>query len=785
MKNVLESFSDYIQVEMLEGENKYMAEGHGLQDAKKGVVFTKFPSVLHLQLKRFEYDFMRDQMVKINDRYEFPLELNLQEFLAEPDPSNVKQFYHLHAVLVHSGSVDGGHYCAFIRPTRDNKWFKFDDDKVIPVTLKEVMEDNFGGDSTPVNKMARLSRPMMQKRFTNAYMLVYIREADYDKVLCPIVNEDVPVEIREQLERERRELQQREKEIREREFMLTVRIVDDRILRTHSDFDLWTFSSDSNEWSFRFNKHKTTWREVQEKYAAHVGKKSNEIRFWGLAQRENKSIRPDIDNLLTESDLDITLATISQRLTVGPNPSYDLKFYCEIPRSPYDHDKLFPPHPAKGYKVLTSMIFVKCFDIAAQRLWTAGHLHVDRSKTISDSLPSIAELIGAPPSAKLHLYEEVHREMITQCKLRSAWKDEEISDGDIITVQIDDDTKTHKDLRKGAAVTVPEHYEYLLHRVPVVFKPKVRDTSHEQKTFTLMLSRKMSYDVVSALVAEQLGMDDPFKLQFTALFANDVTKGVIRRTPATILQDMLTGFIAPLRNQLNQGEAPPPSILYDILDVSLIEMEAKRALNVPCLLPNREEVVDILVSKTASVANIKEAIVDKLSIKVSPSFKLFEISNYMIRRELSPEECIADIPEYSRFVAQQLPDITESNELVAYANCWHASQSPNSRHGTPFMFPIIPEEKFSLTRKRLQGYLGWSDKEMTKVTFKILPMGAYTDSLSPELTDDAVLYETFTPSAPIDPNKPLGSSLSLVLDHPIRRQSKFTSSFERAVRIFN
>lgn len=36
------------------------------QDAKKGVLFIDFPPVLQLQLKRFEYDFMRDTMVKVS-----------------------------------------------------------------------------------------------------------------------------------------------------------------------------------------------------------------------------------------------------------------------------------------------------------------------------------------------------------------------------------------------------------------------------------------------------------------------------------------------------------------------------------------------------------------------------------------------------------------------------------------------------------------------------------------------------------------------------------------------
>jgi hypothetical protein len=35
------------------------------QDARKGVLFDSFPPVLQLQLKRFEYDFQRDIMVKV------------------------------------------------------------------------------------------------------------------------------------------------------------------------------------------------------------------------------------------------------------------------------------------------------------------------------------------------------------------------------------------------------------------------------------------------------------------------------------------------------------------------------------------------------------------------------------------------------------------------------------------------------------------------------------------------------------------------------------------------
>ncbi len=65
---VNESFKEYITVESLDGDNKYDAGEHGLQEAEKGVIFLSLPPVLHLQLMRFQYDPMTDANIKINDR---------------------------------------------------------------------------------------------------------------------------------------------------------------------------------------------------------------------------------------------------------------------------------------------------------------------------------------------------------------------------------------------------------------------------------------------------------------------------------------------------------------------------------------------------------------------------------------------------------------------------------------------------------------------------------------------------------------------------------------------
>lgn len=168
-KDIYESFRKYVEIEMLQGDNQYEAEGYGKQDAKKGIRFLQFPPVLNIQLKRFEYDPLRDGMVKIHDRFEFPKTLVLDDFISssphgsagETGKARGSHVYHLHSVLVHSGDVHGGHYYVFIRPGKDiaqsSNWFRFDDDQISCVDEQTAIEGNYGsgsgvgsGPSTPL-----------------------------------------------------------------------------------------------------------------------------------------------------------------------------------------------------------------------------------------------------------------------------------------------------------------------------------------------------------------------------------------------------------------------------------------------------------------------------------------------------------------------------------------------------------------------------------------------------------------------------------------------------------
>lgn len=196
-KTLDDSFRDYIQVETLEGENKYDAgQPYGLQDAKKGVIFESFPPVLHLHLKRFEYDINRDAMMKINDRHAFPLEFDATPYLLKESVGSESWVYQLHGVLVHSGELNAGHYYAYIKPTKNGHFYRFDDDKVIRATEKEVLEENYGGEYDLTNGSLGMRQPyargLSTKRSMNAYMLVYIRKSKLDDVLFDITKDDIP-----------------------------------------------------------------------------------------------------------------------------------------------------------------------------------------------------------------------------------------------------------------------------------------------------------------------------------------------------------------------------------------------------------------------------------------------------------------------------------------------------------------------------------------------------------------------------------------------------------------
>lgn len=53
--------------------------------------------------------------------------------------------YRLHAVLVHEGQANAGHYWAYIYDPRQQCWMKYNDITVSKSSWEELVRDSFGG----------------------------------------------------------------------------------------------------------------------------------------------------------------------------------------------------------------------------------------------------------------------------------------------------------------------------------------------------------------------------------------------------------------------------------------------------------------------------------------------------------------------------------------------------------------------------------------------------------------------------------------------------------------
>jgi ubiquitin carboxyl-terminal hydrolase 7 len=191
-KGLMESFENYVQKEILDGEDMYEAEGHGKQRAEIGKKFVTFPNAMIIQLKRFEYNARKDQMDKINDYFEYEEEIDLTKFIDKPQ-ENEDYKYTLHSVVVHKGNMSSGHYYSFIKPSYDdNKWFSFNDENVREADNYEVFNANFGGHQKIYKHRHQgyISEHSI-KNDASAYILVYIKNSEREKILSKLSEEDV------------------------------------------------------------------------------------------------------------------------------------------------------------------------------------------------------------------------------------------------------------------------------------------------------------------------------------------------------------------------------------------------------------------------------------------------------------------------------------------------------------------------------------------------------------------------------------------------------------------
>ncbi|KAJ3011309.1 hypothetical protein HKX48_006911, partial [Thoreauomyces humboldtii] len=761
-KNLKESFDEYVSVENMDGENKYAAEGFGLQDAKKGVIFESFPPVLHLQLKRFEYDFQRDVLIKINDRHEYPSEIEVDGYLAEEADRTVKQKYHLHGVLVHSGDLHGGHYCAFLRPTTGEKWFKFDDDRVIPATRREVFDENFGGEFPSMRQGIKL------KRFTNAYMLVYVRDSDRAEVLAEVTKDDIPSHLQKRLEEERIQQEAETKEREEAYLYLTVRVVREEDIAQHEGFDLWNFSHPL-PCTYRVLKSDTLAafkQTVGEKLSLH----DEDFRFWSFIGRQNKTTRPDQPLLDMEN---MRMEAILNKLGKHSN---ELKLYLELVKDP----NVIQLPPVENSMEPGLMLWLKYYDPVQLTLHVIGRIYVENRETrLGDIIPFLVKKANLPEDTPLKLFEEIKPDMIDLLKPKATFSSGELGDGDILCFQRDLTPQEAAELPDPNQAEIPAYFEALRNRVTVTFKEKGHD---RENGTSIVLSKKMNYANIATQLAKRIGAEaEKIRLLVFVPPGHPPNRGTVIKYSATwYLELAISARGIPVHDPNSAGE-DAGTLIYEVLGIRVKELESKRYLKIWWVDKKNKEQgpFDILIPKSARVADLHAAVAEKIRdghIKVeagsdvlqATKFRVFELGrDSRVGKQYSEVDYVDTIKDSSEIYVEEILAQEVSQPLL---QVFHYTKDPIRGHGVPFFLALNPGEPFSETRRRLQARLGMNDKEFAKVKFQLVEMRGKVQ----QVEDEDILADF-----------PRTDEWSLGVDHVDRSaRGGRLGGFEKAIKIF-
>ncbi|EJD38170.1 cysteine proteinase [Auricularia subglabra TFB-10046 SS5] len=377
---------------------------------------TSLPQVLTLMLDRFLPDSTPNAIGSTRGRQRrpelmtYPPTLDMGEFV-ESDESWT---YNLAGIIVHEAIVtDRGYHYSMLRVGA--KWFKFDDERVIPALERDALEA-FVGDKVAI-----------------AYGLIYVRANDEPRLYSPVVDLDVPVHIREHIDvvpppsAIPPSVRAAGVKTPDRQtYDVSVRMINDDIFRKHQGFDLAALDNvDIARVTARWDERLS---DVKMRLPRDVWKAKTQqgTRLRVVIQRQNKTCRPAW--ALSKTDENMTLQQIKEKW--GSAREKSLVFYVEqITPATVTID------PAK------SLIFLKHFDYRSQTLLGYAAVYIVRADPLRSLNRVLCELRGWPyKTSVLAYYEEIQPIMVEPMSLNTTFAEAEIDTGDVICFErLDDD----------------------------------------------------------------------------------------------------------------------------------------------------------------------------------------------------------------------------------------------------------------------------------------------------------------------------------------------------------
>lgn len=153
--------------------------------------FQRAPGILVFSLERYLYD---RGMVLCPNEILFEEDLRVPVCVGD-DCHDVE--YKLFAIIAHTGSADHGHYVLFVR--RDNReWILFNDENLARVSQERVFD---------VTRKQRERMPW--------HAVFYVRCSERDRIMKPLMESDIPEDVRERYQRDADDFRLRECEANE------------------------------------------------------------------------------------------------------------------------------------------------------------------------------------------------------------------------------------------------------------------------------------------------------------------------------------------------------------------------------------------------------------------------------------------------------------------------------------------------------------------------------------------------------------------------------------------
>ena len=745
-KNIYESFDEYCAEEVLDGDNQYEAEGHGKQDAKKGGKFESLPPVLNIHLRRFEFDFYKMSMVKLNDLHEFYGEIDLDvrdesgnlKYFSSTADKTVSNKYRLLSVLVHSGSVHGGHYYAYIRPDGTN-WLKFDDETVTNATEEEAIQDNWGVSSVPT-----------RMRQANAYMLVYVRSSEWDSIMCEVTEDDIAEHIRSRLRAEEAARELEKKEAAEAHLYVRLAVATDADIKSQVDSALFMDLVDVSklETSMKLPK-KMPFGEVKRMMEDKTGIPVDQQRYWRITMNDQGAVRPQ--DLVDGAD-DVPLGSLHGiRNRQGQISSFNV--YLEQ----------IAPGTAELNRS-TRSVFVKKYvadggSREMPQLEYVKHVVIPSALPFGDMLSHFKKVCGMDEGTECVLLEElksVPDVSMLEIDLHKSADDQEVPlrDGSIIVVQ------QACDPADGVAFpTVTDFFTRVKDRVQVTLKPRTPLQSSEKdkkapkkkrgantdppaEVFTLEMMKSWTYDDVSRAVAEHLRLDHPLKVQFTArsVYLETPRPHPIQYSKDATLQDMC-------RSQIY-------TLFYEAINLPLPEFEKLVTLRVTLHDAKHDEVttVTVTIPRDDTVSDLQDAIKKAVGDKVKASdvLRCMEIHHWKIWQVYDPRlqigECHMEANS-TNLRAEVVPDTQTDldKEGRMHVQCLQVEEKENRPNqafpfSDPFLMDISPTETVGQLKLRVQKEMEIPNEEFAEWKTVLV-----TSLLTMEPLDDGVVVSAKIP----------------------------------------